>query len=299
MNKRGLGRGLGALIPDADPIVPQPGEIVLALPVDSIDPNPEQPRRDFPEAALAALAASIGEQGLLQPIIVRQTDAGRYQLIAGERRWRATKRVGLDTIPALLRETADDQMLPLALIENLVRQNLNPVEEAHAYTLLVRNLGWSHEDVADRVGRSRAYVSNTVRLLQLPTDVLVNVASAELSPGHARALLACDTEDELYRLRDAILDQGLSVREAEERTQADWNQPAPTGSETKTHRKRRKKTTVRSVSAEVRDLEERLQRLFGTPVQVHEKKGRGRVSLEFYSHEDLTRLADLLLKGQD
>jgi len=287
MNKRGLGRGLGALIPDVPTLPAQDGEIVLNLPIDSVRPNPDQPRREFSESDLAALATSIHEQGLLQPVVVRPVGPDAYELIAGERRWRAAGRAGMETIPALLRETSDEQMLPLALIENLLRENLNPVEEALAYQSLIDRHSWSHEAVAGRVGKSRAHVANTVRLLNLPEEILEEVASGELTPGHARALLATSSEDEMFRLRDAILEQGLTVRESEERSR-----PVDTPAK---KRSRRKGTNVREVSAETRELEERLQRAFGTPVQIHDKKGRGRVSLEYYSYDDLSRLTDLLL----
>ncbi|HMB71585.1 MAG TPA: ParB/RepB/Spo0J family partition protein [bacterium] len=286
MTQRGLGRGLGALIPDTSALRPQDGEFVLNLAVSSIRPNPHQPRREFAEDELAALAASIREQGLLQPIIVRSVGGDAYELIAGERRWRAAERAGFERVPALLRDTPDEQMLPLALIENLVRENLNPIEEALAYRTLVEQHEWTHEEVAERVGRSRTYVANTVRLLRLPEEIQSDLAGGGLSAGHARALLACETDEELYRLRDAILDQGLTVREAEERSR-------PAGP--RKERKPRKKTIVRNVSPETRELEERLQRALGTPVQLHDKQGRGRVSIEYYSYDDLSRLTDLLL----
>lgn len=288
MNKRGLGRGLGALIPDVPASVPaQDGELVLNLPIDSVRPNPDQPRREFSESDLAALASSIKEQGLLQPVVVRQVGPDDYELIAGERRWRAAGRAGMESIPALLRDTSDEQMLPLALIENLVRQNLNPVEEALAYQALIDRHGWSHDAVAEKVGKSRTHVANTIRLLQLPEEILEEIASGELTPGHGRALLATGSEDEMFRLRDAILEQGLTVRESEERARP-VDKPAKP-------RPRKKQTNVRDVSPEARDLEERLQRAFGTPVQIHDRKGRGRVSLEYYSYDDLSRLTDLLL----
>jgi ParB family chromosome partitioning protein len=290
MNKRGLGRGLGALIPDAPTVPAQGGELVLHLPVDSIQPNPEQPRREFSETELAALTASIRAQGLLQPIIVRSTGPDTYELVAGERRWRAARRAGLTAIPALLRDTRDDQMLPIALVENLLRENLNPVEEAQAYETLVERYAWTHEAIAEQVGKSRVHVANTLRLLALPQEILEEVASGDLTAGHARAILSAESEEKMFRLRDAIRERGLSVRESEEeaRREALPRKPRP-----------RKKTNVRTVSPETRELEERLQRVFGTPVQIHDRKGRGRVTLEYYSYDDLTRLTDLLLSCQD
>jgi ParB family chromosome partitioning protein len=292
MNKRGLGRGLEALIPDAGSNDADAGDRILQLSIDSITANPDQPRREFTESELASLAASIRESGVLQPIIVREVGLDRFQLVAGERRLRAASRAGLDRIPAVVRETRDDQMLPLALVENLVRENLNPVEEARAYSALAERFSWSHEGIGERVGKSRGHVANTVRLLGLPSEILEDVSSGDLSAGHARALLACESPAAMFELRDAILDQGLSVREAEARTRPEPAEPT-------TERRRKGKTTVRSVSPEQRDLEERLQRIFGTPVQIHDKKGRGRVSMEFYSHDDLTRLVDLLVVSEN
>jgi len=293
MNKRGLGRGLGALIPDVSTLAPQDGELVLSLPVDAIQPNPDQPRREFAEEELGALAASIREQGLLQPVIVRQSGPDQYQLIAGERRWRAAARAGFERIPALLRDTRDEQMLPIALVENLLRENLNPVEEANAYAALADRHSWSHDAIAEKVGRSRAHVTNTIRLLNLPPEIQESVANGELTAGHARAILAAESEDEMYRLRDAILEQGLTVREAETHLRPRQDEEAPGKS------RKKKKSNVRSVSPETRELEEKLQRLFGTPVQIHDRKGRGRVSMEYYSYDDLSRLIDLLLTCTD
>jgi ParB family chromosome partitioning protein len=291
MNKRGLGRGLGALIPDTSAFSPQVGEMILSLEIDAIEPNPRQPRRRFEEDELAALAESIREEGVLQPVIVRQPEAGRYQLVAGERRWRAARLAGADRIPAILRETSDEQMLPLALIENLVREDLNPLEEAQAYQDLAEEAGWSHSEIAERVGKSRSHVANAVRLLNLPPEIRDDVASRRITAGHARSILACETPERMFALRDSILSGQLTVREAEDRA------GQTNGKEHKPARKRR--TTVREVSPETRELEERLTRAFGTPVQVHERKGRGRVSLEFYSMEDLDRLIQLLLLAGD
>ena len=292
-NKRGLGRGLGALIPDTTALRPEESDRILSLPVESIQPNPRQPRRDFSAEDLDALADSIRAQGLLQPVIVRPLAGDRYQLIAGERRWRAAARAGFERVPALIRQTNDEEMLPLALVENLLRTDLNPLEEARAYQQLLDGADWTQELVAAKVGKSRAHVANTVRLLRLPSDLQGDVASGVLSAGHARALLACETEEAMYALRSRILSLGLTVREAEGIV-----------SPTPTPRVRRRtgdkeQTIVRLASPETRELEERLQRLFGTAVRIDDRGGRGRLSFEFYSYEDLTRLADLLLAAGD
>ena len=288
MNKRGLGRGLEALIPDTTALRPEESDRILSLPVESIQPNPQQPRRDFSPEELDALADSIRASGLLQPVVVRPLSGDRFQLIAGERRWRAVARAGFERIPALVRKTNDEEMLPLALVENLLRSDLNAMEEARAYQQLVDG-EWTQELVAAKVGKSRAHVANTLRLLGLPADIQGEVASGVLSPGHARALLACETEEAMRSLRSQILAQGLTVRQAE-----------GVVSPTPTPRARRRrgdtdKTIVRLASPETRELEERLQRLFGTAVRIEDRGGRGRLSFEFYSYDDLTRLADLLM----
>ncbi|MGH2570232.1 MAG: ParB/RepB/Spo0J family partition protein, partial [bacterium] len=231
---------------------------------------------------LDALAESIRERGLLQPIVVRKQHDGTYQLIAGERRWRAAARAGFEHVPAILRESREDELLVLALIENLQRTNLNPIEEASAYQQLVDQGGWTQDDVARQVSKGRAHVANTLRLLKLPPAIQADVQSGKLTAGHARAILACASEEEMFTLRDRILSENLSVRETEERTPR------------KRTPRKRATVSVHEKSPETTDLEERLQRVYGTPVQIHERDGRGRVSLEFYSYDDLDRLTALL-----
>jgi len=288
MNRRGLGRGLEALIPDTTALRPEEGDRILSLPIESIRPNPHQPRRDFPAEELDSLAESIRAQGLLQPVVVRPAGSGLYELIAGERRWRAAARAGFERVPAVVRKTADAEMLPLALIENLLREDLNAIEEAEAYEELLEDAGWTQESVAAKVGKSRAHVANTIRLLQLPADIQSEIASGRLTAGHARALLACETPEAMQALRARILDEGLTVREAE---RIATPEPVRRGRK----RRDRRQTTDRSSSPEARDLEDRLQRVFGTAVRLEDRGGRGRLSFEFYSYDDLTRLADLLL----
>jgi ParB family chromosome partitioning protein len=283
MDKRGLGRGLGALIPETSAFSHAGGDTVLSLPIGSVQPNPAQPRREFAPEDLDGLADSIRARGLLQPIVVRKRGEDTYQLIAGERRWRAAARAGFEHIPAILRESKEDEMLLLALIENVQRENLNPIEEAGAYRQLGEQAGWTQDEIAQHVGKGRTHVANTVRLLKLPPAIQGDVASGRLSAGHARAVLACSTESEMLALRDRILSEELTVRQTEE--------TSPTK---KRKRKRASGAAARDVSPETRDLEERLQRVYGTPVQIHERDGRGRVSLEFYSFDDLDRLTELL-----
>jgi ParB family chromosome partitioning protein len=294
MSKKGLGRGLGELIPETSAFSHKEGEVVLSLPVDSIEPNPQQPRQSLDADELASLADSIREQGLLQPVVVRRIGESRYQLVAGERRWRAAAQAGFERVPAILRETEDWELLPLALVENLVRTDLNPTEEAQAYTALMEAEGLTQEGVADRVARSRVHVANTLRLLKLPAEIRADVATGRLTRGHARALLACENDGEMFALRERILTLSLSVREAEDRVGASAGEEgAP-----RKRKGRRRDALPRDVSPAVRELEERLQRVYGTPVQIHERKGRGRVALEFFSLEDLERLTELLLAAE-
>jgi ParB family transcriptional regulator, chromosome partitioning protein len=214
VRRGGLGRGLGALIPTAPAEEELTGARFEELPVDSIEPNPRQPREVFDPDSLAELVASIRAVGVLQPVVVRETDPGRYQLIMGERRWRATKDADLSVIPAIVRATSDDALLRDALLENLHRQQLNPLEEAAAYQQLLEEFGTTHEELAERVGRSRSHVSNTLRLLHLTPDVQRRVAAGVLSAGHARALLGLDDAAAQDRLAARIVAEGLSVRAA-------------------------------------------------------------------------------------
>jgi ParB family chromosome partitioning protein len=290
--KRGLGRGLEALIPDTTALRPEDGDRILSLPVESIEPNPLQPRRDFAPEELDALADSIRSQGLLQPIVVRSLGGARYQLVAGERRWRAAARAGFERLPALVRKTADSEMLPLALVENLLREDLNPIEEGVAYQRLLDEAEWTQELVASKVGKSRAHVANTLRLLRLPEDVRSDIASGRITPGHARALLVCETPEAMYALRQRILTLGMTVREAESIV-------SPPASRKERQGRGRLRTNDRDVSPETLDLEERLQRLFGTAVRIDERSGKGRLSFEFFSYDDLGRLTDLLFAAGD
>jgi ParB family chromosome partitioning protein len=291
MSKRGLGRGLGALIPETTALSHREGDVVLSLPIESIRPNPRQPRREFPAEEIDPLADSIREQGLLQPVLVRRASGGAYELIAGERRWRAAARAGFEQIPAIVREASDEEMLPLALVENLVRADLDPIDEALAYRELADVFEWTQEEIARWVGRGRVNVANTMRLLNLPPALQDEVRQGRLSRGHARALLACRDEDEMMKLHEQILTQELTVREAEDRAAVvPGFVPKPT--------KKRRHAPLHAVSPETREVEEKLKRAYGTPVQVHDRGGRGRVSLEFYSYEDLDRLIELLLAAE-
>ncbi len=221
--KPGMGRGLAAILPASEE-VPEP--TYRDVPVELIKPNEDQPRKTFDEDALDLLAGSVAESGIVQPLVVRPLADGRYELIAGERRWRAARKAGLETVPAILRSDDDGKPLQMSIIENMAREDLNPLEEAHACAALVEDLGLSKEDVARRVGRSRSSVSNLIRLLDLPDQVLEMLASGELSEGHGRALLTLKDQDERRRLARQAVAEGWSVRETERRAKGEGS-PKP------------------------------------------------------------------------
>jgi len=286
MNVRrgGLGRGLGALIPTGPDEDDETGARFEELPLDSIEPNPRQPREIFDADALAELVASIQAVGVLQPVVVRELEPGRYQLIMGERRLRATRAAGLPVIPAIVRETSDDALLRDALLENLHRQQLNALEEAAAYQQLLEEFGTTHEELADRLGRSRSHVTNTLRLLQLGPAVQRRVAAGVLSAGHARALLSLDDHDSQDRLAARIVAEGLSVRAVEE--------IVALGDET-TPRARTSRPR-RVVAPALATLAELLSEQFETRVSVDMGRRRGKLVIEFASVDDLERIVSAI-----
>lgn len=295
MRRGGLGRGLGALIPSGPPVEVGPGgdgpdarpgppaPVVGAhfaeIPVDAITPNPRQPRQAFDEEAMAELVHSIREVGLLQPVVVREVGPGRYELVMGERRWRAAREAGLAALPAIVRDTGDDAMLRDALLENLHRQQLNPLEEAAAYDQLLQDFGTTHEELAGRIGRSRSQVTNTLRLLRLPAGVQRRVAAGVLSAGHARALLALDDAEAQERLAHRIVAEGLSVRAVEEIVAV--GDPATQPSRPRPRR---------PVAPRLEELAARLSDHFETRVRVDLGRRRGRIVVEFASLDDLERI---------
>ena len=279
----GLGRGLGALIP---PVADEgEGTGYQELPVAAIQPNRRQPRTSFDEESLAALTASIRELGVLQPVLVRSVGSGTYELVAGERRWRAAKRAGLQVVPALVRTTDDASALEQALVENLQREDLNPLDEAAAYQQLIEDFHLTHDEVAARVGKSRAAISNTLRLFQLPPSVQRLVTEAKLSAGHARALLS--TPDRAFQeaLARRAVAEGLSVRAVEEAARRHGQEDSPGtrsgGSSTKGGRLR---------PPGLLELEELLSAHLDTRVKVQLGGGRGRMVVEFADLEDLERI---------
>jgi ParB family transcriptional regulator, chromosome partitioning protein len=284
MTRRPLGRGLGALLSAEGTATAT--ESTTELPLDLIDPSPLQPRSVFDEAKLEELAKSISANGVVQPVLVRRKE-GRFELIAGERRFRAGIRAGLNSIPAIIRNVLDEQVLEIALIENIQREDLNPIEEARAYKKLIEDLGLTQEAVAERVGRDRSYVTNYIRLLRLPNDIQNLVQAGRLSAGHARALLGVEHADLQRRLSRRIVEKDLSVRATEELVRR-AGEPAI---------RRGKAAAPRSSDANIRAAENRLRRRFGTKVRILESQGPkpGKIELEFYNQTDLDRLFSLLV----
>ncbi len=288
MNVRrgGLGRGLGALIPTGPLEDDDAGMGVrfAEVPVDRIDPNPKQPREVFDEDALSELVTSIREVGVLQPVVVRDANEGRYQLIMGERRLRACKLAGLEEVPAIIRDTPDDALLRDALLENLHREQLNPLEEGAAYQQLLQEFGATHEELADRIGRSRSHVSNTLRLLQLSPAVQRRVAAGVISAGHARALLVLTDPAEQDALAGRIVAEGLSVRAVEEIVSA------PSSASSLTPRQRRAEPTSPATEALARELGDRLE----TRVRIEFGRRRGKITVEFATLDDLQRIVSAI-----
>ena len=275
----GLGTNLDALIPTSLTVggneVAQQNEVSI----DSISPNPKQPRTVFNEDAMTELVASIKEIGILQPPVVRQTSPGRYELIMGERRLRAAKLAGLRSIPVIIRQTPDNELLREALIENIHRSQLNPLEEAAAYTQLLQDFNCTHDELAQKLGRSRPLISNTMRLLNLPASVQSRVASGVISAGHARALLGLSNEAEIDRLAKRIVAEGLSVRAVEEIIAATSPKAAS---------KTKKKSA--GTSPEVNEIAERLGDHLDTRVKIKGGKTKGEISIEFSGYADLARI---------
>jgi ParB family chromosome partitioning protein len=309
--KGGLGRGLAALIPTGpapgsgtatdrltrlqQPPAPSSadvsretdsiGAVYRELPIDSMGPNAKQPRQVFDEQAMAELAHSIREFGLMQPVVVREVGGGRYELVMGERRWRAAQDAGLERIPAIVRETADGAMLRDALLENIHRVQLNPLEEAAAYQQLLEEFEVTHEELADRIGRSRPAITNTIRLLKLPVVVQRRVAAGVLSAGHARALLGLDDPGAQEDLAARIVAEGMSVRATEEAVVLARGAPPA----------RPKPAPRKPIQAPgLQDLAERLSDTFDTRVKVELGRQKGRIVVEFGSVDDLERIVALM-----
>lgn len=279
MQRKVLGRGLEALIPSGEE---RPGPGVMEVPLAEIRPNPYQPRRAFSEEKMEELAASIRTRGILSPVILRRWMDG-YELVAGERRWRAAKEAGLSTIPALIKDVSSDEILEIALIENLQREDLNPLEEAEAYQRLIQDHGLTQEEIARRVGRDRASVANALRLLHLPAQLKEDVAGGRLTMGHARALLGLEGEGRQIRARNHVISRGLSVRETER-----WVRSQKEGG--------REKRRGLARNPQWKAIESDLQKKLGTRVKVMGGRRKGKVEIEFYSETDLDRIWRLICR---
>jgi ParB family transcriptional regulator, chromosome partitioning protein len=298
--RRGLGRGLGELfqrteprpgvgVPvdhgEAPPLAPVlAGSYLADLPVDSISPNPRQPRTVFDEEAMNELVESIREVGMLQPVVVRPLGGLRFELVMGERRWRAAQQAGVDTIPAIVRETADHELLRDALLENLHRAQLNPLEEAAAYQQMLEDFGCTQEELSTRIKRSRPQISNTIRLLRLPATVQRRIAAGVISAGHARALLAIEDPASQERVAQRVVAEGLSVRAVEELIAVgDHHEKAS-----------RQRHQSKMVAPKVKDLADRLSDHFETRVKVELGRSKGKIIIEFATVDDLERIVRLI-----
>ncbi len=285
MNRKVLGRGLSALISNDEENSTELG--LFELDIDLIQPNPEQPRTRFAPAALEELSQSIRENGVVQPIVVRKKDAG-YEIVAGERRWRASQKLGLSKIPAVVKEVSDDKLLELALIENIQRQELNAIEEAKAYKKLIETIGLTQEMVAQRVGKERTVITNHLRLLKLPTEIQSLVEEEKISAGHARAILSAGDEASQKRLARTIVETSMSVREAERMAKKFARGEGKTSEEPK---------VIKSLDPNVKAAEVKMRRDFGTQVRIlPDGKGTGgKIEIEYYSDSDLDRIYNLLI----
>ena len=286
MNRKALGKGINALIPDFEMGVPESRENGPAknteLLIDEISPNRFQPRKYFDDNKFEELVASICENGVLQPILVQKLDTG-YELVVGERRWRASKKAGLKKIPALIREVTDAQALELAIIENIHRQDLNPIEEADAYAHLSDEFALTQEMIAKKVGKSRTAVTNTLRLLKLSRNIKEDLISGKISMGHARALLGLDNAGQREALRKEIFKQDLTVRQTESRVSR-LKQPVPT----------KPVSLVSKKNIFIKDLAKELERRLGTKVDIKPAKKGGKLVVTYYSDDDLDRIKDLI-----
>ena len=289
--RKALGRGLESLLPSTRPVEPigpiAPGQAVRELPVSEIDPNPYQTRSHFDEQALNELAASILVNGIVQPILVRPVN-GRYQLIAGERRWRAAKKIGKEFIPAVIRQASNEQAMEMTIVENLQREDLNPMEEARAFDRLSREFNLTQEQMSQKTGRERASIANLVRLLRLPESVQQSLEAGELTAGHAKALLMLDGDEAIVSAAQTIRANSFSVRQTEELVQRlllPQNGHAPSDPEKQ-----------RVVDPNVRAAEEELQRTLGVRVTIRDKKGKGKIVIEYATLEDFDRVVETLSK---
>lgn len=272
-SKKGLGKGLDALFDDNEMNV-EAASGVKQMKLSEIEPNAAQPRKEFDDAALLSLSESIAEYGVLQPLLVRQVPGGRYQIIAGERRWRASRMAGLSEVPVLVLEKSESETLELALVENLQREDLNPLEESYGYLALIEEFHLTQDEVARKVGRSRPAVANALRLLSLPDEVKELLKNGELSTGHAKAILACGDTERMIKLARLVAERGLSVRETERLAKKAEEAPKP------------KQLAIDYLA----DFERRLSSHFGRKVGIQQKGKRGKLTIEYADADDLDAL---------
>ena len=286
MNKRGLGKGLQALLPTITDDV-EDNDKVVKLAVNDIKVNSKQPRTVFDDEKLNELAASIKEHGVIQPIIVRETEKGVYEIVAGERRWRACRKSGIKEIPAIIKTLTEMETTEIALIENIQREDLNPIEEASAYKALIEEHGLTQEELSGRIGKSRPFIANTLRLLLLPESIKGLVSDGKISAGHARALLSIQKEKDREEIAKKILMQGMSVRQTEN-TVKGLNQANA-------------KKTNKPVNQDplIAEIENRLKTRFSTKVTIKDRNKKGSIELEYYGEEELQRIIYLLLGEVD
>jgi ParB family chromosome partitioning protein len=297
--KFGLGKGLGALIPERQQFFEQPGQEesespVRVVSIDSLSPNPDQPRKTFSQESLNELAESIRRHGLLQPLLVQEQAPGKYIIIAGERRYRAARLAGLPELPVILRSSDDESHLELSLVENIQREDLDPIEEAQAYVKLMEITGATQERVAEMVGKSRVAVANTVRLLKLPEDIQSAVKEGSITPGHARNLLSIEDENERQKLFDRIRHENLSVRQTEQEAQK--LQAAMQGKKGKTRKSRSSSSDDNEAVLDplLRELREKLIDRLGTKVEITGSVDAGSIKIQYFSQDDLQRIYDIL-----
>lgn len=279
VSKRGLGKGLGALIPEGEE---SDRNSIVEIKITDIEANDRQPRKAFNDETLVDLSESIKEHGVVQPIIVRKLGSS-YQIIAGERRWRAARLAGKKTIPAIVKECSDLEVMELALIENLQREDLNSIEEATAYKSLIEEYNMTQDEISKKIGKSRPAIANSLRLLQLPQEIKNMIAEGKISQGHARALLSISGEKKQIDMAEKIIAQQLNVRQIEKLAKD-------------TKQKKKKEVLPDAYQIEINQLEERLRAVFGTKVTIHHKKNKGSIEIEYYSDEEFDRIFDLLEK---
>lgn len=284
VKKKGLGKGLGALLTDENSSIDS--ESISEIKIIDIEPNSSQPRKDFDQERLAELSESIRQYGVLSPILVQESDNGYYRIIAGERRWRASKLAGLKTIPAIIKKTENLQVFELALIENLQREDLNPIEEALGYRRLMTEYGLTQEQVSEKMSKSRSGIANSLRLLNLPEEVIGMVECSDLSVGHAKVLLAIADSAKLTMLAKKAIDESLSVRELEELIKKGEVTP------------KAKKEVDLNLKLAFETIEKNVSSLLGTKVKIVDKNNKGKIQIEYYSAKDLERIIKIIQKAE-